>query len=129
VIVTDRLGRVLTLKSKLPPQGEQTYVIAWTRPHRMSPAQFDRWIERHNEQHAGIWLMGFHPDAEEAEGIPEVPVDIESDYAVILMQRLWLVAEASAKLATTDYYAGYDDDELADIHRRERLADVFAADR
>jgi hypothetical protein len=122
VIVTDRLGRIQTLKQKLPPQGRQTYVIAWTAPHRMTPAAFDEWVERQNEQHNGVWLMGFHPDAEDEEGIEPVPVEIESDYAVILMQRLEVVAEAAQKLLGTGYYREYSDGELADLHRRDELA-------
>lgn len=122
VILTDRLGRILTLKNKLPPQGDQTYVIAWTRPERMSPEQLERWIERHNEQHGGIWLMGFHPGAEEQDGIPAVPVEIESDYAVILMQRLETVVRAAARLAGTDYYEGYTDAEWQAIAWRGECA-------
>lgn len=127
MIVTDRLTRVITLKKKLPPQPGQTYVIAWTAPERMTPEELDRWMEKENTRHNGIWLMGFHPDAEEAEGIPEMPIEIESSYAVILMQQLSLVASAARKLKQTGYYKGYSDAELADIQQRDDLAHLHAA--
>jgi len=122
VIITEYLPRVLSIRNQIPPQGDQTYVIAWTRPERMSAAAFDQWIERHNERHQGIWLMGFHPEAEGEPGIPAVPVEIESDYAVILMQRLDTVAGASDRLKRTGYYEGYTDAEWQAIAWRDECA-------
>lgn len=123
VIVTDRLSRVASLKRKLPPQPGQTYVIAWTRPWRRSAQGFDDWIEAQNVTPSGVWLMGFHPDAEEAEGIPDVPVEIKSDYALILMQPLAMVVDAARSLAKrTNYYRGYTDAEYDEILRRDEHA-------
>jgi hypothetical protein len=125
VIVTDRLDRVASLKTDLPPEAGQTYVIAWTRPWQRSAQAFDEWIDRQNESPSGVWLMGFHPGAEEAEGIPDVPVEIESDYALILMQPLALVVNAARALATrTGYYQGYTDAEYDEILRRDEHANA-----
>jgi len=128
VIITEYLPRVLSIRNQIPPQGDQTYVVAWTRPERMSAAAFDQWIERHNERHQGIWLMGFHPDAEGEPGIPDVPVEIESDYAVILMQRLETVAGAADRLKRTGYYEGYTDGEWQAIAWRDECARRAASD-
>lgn len=122
VIVTDNLARVASLKRKLPPEPGQTYVIAWTRPWRRSAHGFDDWIETQNLTPNGVWLMGFHPEAEEAEGIPEVPVEIQSDYALILMQQILTVAQAARSLQRTDYYQGYTHAEYAEILRRDEYA-------
>lgn len=61
VIITDRLSRVSEIKRELPPQGRQTYVIAWTAPEQLSAEQLDDWIAQQNETPDGIWLMGATP--------------------------------------------------------------------
>jgi len=119
VIVTDRLGRVAQLKSELPPQGRQTYVIAWTKPEQLSAEQFDGWIAQQNEKPDGLWLMGAHPDAEGDERIPEMPqIYCEQEYAIILLQRLEVVTQASAALGGTGYYNSYSDEEIAEVSKR-----------
>jgi len=119
VIVTDRLGRVAQLKSELPPQGRQTYVIAWTEPEQLSPRQFDGWIADQNKKPNGLWLMGAHPDAEGDDRIPDMPqIYCEQDYAIILLQRLEVVTQASAALGGTGYYDSYSDDEIAEVSKR-----------
>jgi len=97
-------------------------VIAWTNPGSMTPAQLDRWMGQQNEQHNGIWLMGFHPGAEAEEGIADMPIEIESDYAVILMQRLETVVSASKVLAKSGYYQGYSNVDWQEITRRDECA-------
>lgn len=121
VIVTDRLGRVSTLKKELPPELGQTYVVAWTKPWEMTPQAFDQWIEQQNLAHRGIWAMGFHPQADEAEGIEPLPIEIESEYAVILLQRIEMVVAASEKLMGTGYYRGYSKAELEALHARAKM--------
>jgi len=119
VIITDRIGRVSEIKRELPPQGRQTYVIAWTAPEQMSAEQFDDWIAQQNEEPDGIWLMGAHPDAKDDDRIPALPdIYCDEEYAIILMQRLSVVAQASAALGGTRYYDGYSSDEIAEIGAR-----------
>lgn len=60
-----------------------------------------------------IWLMAFHPDDEpndllQTESISEnLEVDVELDYAMVFVQRLSKLHEASIKLEQTGYYNEY----------------------
>ena len=124
VIITADLGRAATLKKDIPPQGRQTYVVAWTNPSLLSAEQFDRWIEQQNTIHDGVWLMGFHPDAPDNEAIDVMSIDIDY-YAVILIQRLDVVVQAAAALGKTGYYSDYTEDELHTIYQREQANERY----
>jgi hypothetical protein len=60
-----------------------------------------------------IWLMAFHPDDEpndllETEEFTEnLDVNVNLDYAMVFVQRLSKLHEASIKLEKTDYYREY----------------------
>ena len=56
-----------------------------------------------------IWVMGFHPEDEPNELIDDGTFDQQVDtlYAMIFVQRLSKLQEASQKLAALGYYDGY----------------------
>ena len=61
-----------------------------------------------------IWLMGYHPDDEEAEFVAEdVEVEemVEEPYLMVFVQRLSKIQEAAYKLVHKGYYENYMSDE------------------
>lgn len=61
-----------------------------------------------------IWLMGYHPDDEEAEFVAEdVKVEemVDDPYLMVFIQRLSKIQEAAYKLVHKGYYENYMSDE------------------
>ena len=72
-----------------------------------------------------IWVMGFHPEDEPNELIDDGTFDQQVDtlYAMIFVQRLSKLQEASQKLAALGYYDGYTGnyslfEKRTEVHRR-----------
>jgi len=57
-----------------------------------------------------MWVMGFHPHDEESEFVQDVDFEprLETEYAMIFVQRLSKLQEAADKLDKKGYYNVYD---------------------
>jgi hypothetical protein len=78
---------------------------------------FHEYLEKLNEAiSAGmfidkdIWVMGFHPDDEEAEYLDTEDFEqvVNNDYAMIFIQRLSKIYDSSTNLKALGYYEEYD---------------------
>ena len=78
---------------------------------------FHEYLEKLNEAiSAGmfidkdIWVMGFHPDDEEAEYLDTEDFEqvVGNDYAMIFIQRLSKIYDSSTNLKALGYYKEYD---------------------
>jgi len=125
VYVTTELGDVVELKSVLPADEEQLHLFAWTDYQQITAVEFNQWIEDQNQNHFGVWLMGFHPDATENPLTPEFEGLIEDDYAIVLVQSLSKLVDASETLKKTKYYDKFPAEDMQYIHRRKEIQDAW----
>lgn len=123
--VTQDLEAVTEIKAFFPPTEDLLHIVAWTDYDNLTPRQFDEWIEKNNEQHFGVWLMGFHPDSDEDALTPEFSGLIEDDYALILVQSLGHLVRASDALRKTDYYSKFPARDMQYIQRRKEVFDAW----
>ena len=65
--------------------------------------------------------MGFHPEAEDLEEISEFEGIVEDDYALILVQSLDHLVEASNKLMRTKYYDTSCKEDMNYINKRKEV--------
>lgn len=125
VHVTYELDDVIDIKSVLSGSEEKLHLFAWVNYDEMTAAQFDEWIEEQNQNHFGVWLMGFHPNATENPLTPAFEGLIEDDYAIILVQSLNELVEASESLKKTDYYQKFPATDMQYINRRKEIRDAW----
>tara|TARA_R100000353_G_scaffold30573_3_gene25150 strand:- start:3933 stop:4529 length:597 start_codon:yes stop_codon:yes gene_type:complete len=121
----DNLDVIVELKAILNPQDLVTHICVWLNPEETSVVQFDRWIEGQNKNHFGIWMMGFHPDADDNEMTDEFEGLVEDDYGLILVQSLDHLVTASNILGRTKYYKQFPPDYLLDIQKRKEAHDAW----
>jgi hypothetical protein len=119
VHVTQDLGAVSEIKALYPPTSQTMHIVAWTEYEAMSVKEFDDWIEDQNKNHFGVWIMGFHPDAEEDETISEYEGLGADDYAILLVQSYEHLVTASDRLLRSLYYRRYSLDDMNHIHDRK----------
>ena len=80
-----------------------------------------------------IWLMGYHPDDDEAEFVTETMVVeglAEEEYSMVFVQRLSKIQEAAYKLVHKGYYSHYLNDELfcEQYAKREQFYQLLRSD-
>lgn len=125
VHVTADLSSVVDIKACFPPTEDMIHVIAWTDWDQMSPDEFTHWLSTQNQNHFGVWLMGFHPEADEDETFPTFEGNGADDYAIILVQSLAHLVEASDQLRNTPYYDQMPADDMAFINQRKETFDAW----
>lgn len=123
--VTSSLDAVIDMKACFPPTEDLLHVFAYLDHDSMSVEEFDAWIDEQNEQHFGVWIMGFHPDSAEDPMTPEYEGLGADDYAVLLVQSFSHLVEASEKLKGTGYYDNFDEADIAYIERRKEIYDAW----
>jgi len=123
--VTPDIEAVIELKALYPPTSDTMHVIAWTGFRDMTTDQFAEWLNDQNQAHFGVWMTGFHPDAEEDETIPQYSGLGADDYAIILMQSYEHLVSSSKRLLRTAYYQRYSPDDLGHINNRQEKFDAW----
>ena len=68
---------------------------------------FDTWLDSQNEDHKGIWIIGFHPEHPSDDNLDEFEGNGSPVYGMILIQPLADLSAASKKILTKGYYAKY----------------------
>jgi len=120
VQIVQFLDDLTDIKVICPPSGSDVVIFAILETDTFTPEDLQSYIDHQNQSHMGTWLMGFHPDSATDDNVPEFEVDSQDDYALVLMQNLSYLADASDRLAKTQYYQSYRDEDLAYIkHRKE----------
>jgi len=125
--VINELEEVVDIKGKLPVSGYSgaIHICCWIDYEGFTAEQLERWLAEQNENHFGVWLMGFHPDSPEAEGIQEYESDIEDDFCVILVQSLSELDDASLSLEKHGYYNNFDTDDLLYFANRRSVRNAW----
>lgn len=122
VHVTQDLEAVAEIKALFPPTSDIMHVVAWTGFEDMTVEEFDAWINNQNENHFGVWVIGFHPEAEEDEAISEYEGLGADDYAILLVQSYEHLVAASDRLLRSPYYQRYSPDDMKQIqYRKEKF--------
>ena len=121
MVVTDDLSVIDRIKSQNPPKGDEVKLIAWTGWESMTDEQFENWMEKENENHNGIWLIGFHPETEEDEQLDEYVYSDAPDYALILVQPLKHLQNTSKSLMRRGYYDLHSSEEVKQVIRRNAI--------
>lgn len=119
VHVTQDIQTVVELKATFPPTSELIHVVAWTGWDEMSPEEFSDWIDHQNRNHFNIWIMGFHPETEADERLPEFDGNGADDYALLLVQSYRHLVAGSDMLRKTRYYENYTPDDLKVLQARQ----------
>lgn len=125
VHVTPDLEAVIEMKALYPPTSDNMHIMAWTGASEMSPEEFYNWVDKQNVNHFGVWITGFHPDAEDDESIPEYNGIGADDYAIILMQSYEHLVSASNRLFRTGYYRAYTREDMNLIKDRKEKFDAW----
>lgn len=123
--VTPDINTVTEIKAFHPPTDELLHIVAWTGYDDMYPDEFDDWVHQQNQNHFGVWIMGFHPDSPEDPLTPEFSGNGADDYALLLVQSFTHLVEASASLRPTRYYSRFPADDMAYIERRKEIYDAW----
>ena len=123
--VSQHLDSVLEIKACFPPTDELMHVIAFTDWESITPEEFNAWLDEQNKQHFGVWLMGFHPEAEEDPLTPEYEGLGADDYAIIVMQSLDHLVLASEQLRKTAYYDKFPADDMSYINSRRETFNAW----
>ena len=112
--VSQDLDAVLEMKALYPPTSEHMHIFAWTEAN-----------DNQIDIHFGVWISGFHPDAEEDETIPQYKGLGADDYAIILMQSYDHLVSASDRLLRTRYYRAYSLEDMRLIKKRKEKFDAW----
>lgn len=125
VHVTPDLDSIVELKALYPPTSDTMHIIAWTNYDELTADEFGDWLGDQNRDHFGVWMTGFHPEAEDDETIPEYSGLGVDDYAIILMQSYEHLVSSSRRLLRTAYYRRYSPEDLKHIKRRQEKFDAW----
>lgn len=125
--VIDDLEEVSQIKGKMPVSGYSNtiHVCCLVEFENLSAKELENWIDKQNENHFGVWLMGFHPDSPESEGVPEYVSEIEDDFVVVLVQSLSELDDASRSLEKTGYYDRFDEEDTLYFANRRRVRNAW----
>jgi len=121
MVVTEDLGIIDRIKTHSPPKGDEVKLVAWTGWESMTEEEFDKWMQKENDNHNGIWLIGFHPNTEEDEQIDEYVYSDAPDYALILVQPLKHLQSTSKILMKKGYYGLHSKEEIKQVIRRNSI--------
>ena len=123
--VTMSLDAVVDMKACFPPTEDLLHVFAYLDYESMTPEEFNAWIDEQNEQHFGVWLMGFHPDSAEDPLTAEYEGLCDENYAIIIMQSLDHIVLASESLRKTGYYSNFPEEDMEYINARRDVFDKW----
>lgn len=109
-------NKSLIIQAEMNPQMSAEKMHADIRTMNMS-------LSKHN-----IWLIGFHPDDPE----PDFDDDsedfkslVDEPYAMIFIQRLTELDDASRALEAKRYYTRASHDEIAELYRRRQAREEY----
>ena len=105
------------------PQVGMSHIFLWPNFRDMSEDEFDDWLYEQNENNFGHWVMAFDPRADRE--FPVWQAFNQDDYAILLVQSLLEISEASANLSNTGYYRHMPDHILEHIANREVKAHAW----
>jgi len=123
--VTQDIEDIIELKALYPPTSDNMHIVAWTDYNELSVEEFGEWLHFQNIDHFGVWMTGFHPNAEGDETIPEYNGLGADDYAIILMQSYEHLVSSSRRLLRTPYYRRYSPEDLKHISERQEKFDAW----
>ena len=123
--VTPEIETVAEIKAFHPPTDELLHIVAWTNFDEMTADEFDDWVADQNENHFGVWIMGFHPDSPEDPLTPEFSGNGADDYALLLVQSYSHLIEASENLRNTAYYDKFPLEDMVYINKRKEIFDAW----
>lgn len=118
-IISD-LDECDTIKSNCPDD-DSVDVVAWTGHGKVSVNEFDDWLDHQNENHNGIWIIGFHPEHPVDESLEEFEGNGSPDYGLILIQSLKHLSESSEAIFKKGYYNNYSKQDIEHINKRNKL--------
>ena len=75
---------------------------------KLTPDAMMDFIDEQNKNHFGTWMIGMHPDSEDAE-IPVWEALNMDDWGILLVQSLYHLDNAFGVLLDTPYYRGIED--------------------
>lgn len=100
------------------PDDDSVDVVAWVG-YRMVPVdEFDNWIDKQNENHGGIWTIGFHPDHPENESLGEFEGNGSPEYGLILIQSIKHLSKSSESIFKKGYYNNYSQEDKKHVKER-----------
>ena len=100
------------------PDDDTVDVVAWRGYEKMSADEFDQWLDEQNEDHNGIWIIGFHPDHPADEALEEFEGNGAPEYGLILIQSLRHLAKSSKAIFKRGYYNNYTKPDINHIKQR-----------
>ncbi len=118
--VTSNIKDCIRIKKECPDD-DTVDVVAWTGYEKMSVEEFDQWLDEQNENHNGIWVIGFHPDHPVDESLDEFEGNGAEEYALILIQSLRHLAKSSSSIFKRGYYDNYSQPDINHIKQRNSL--------
>jgi len=121
-------------------EGKFDLILVVDLKYNKDPEAFHAYLDQINQAisdgtfiQRDVWLMGFHPDDDEAEYLESEGFEplVQEEYGLIFIQRLSKVMKASENLKRLGYYQGYgkdyDVDEIfatrEDLYRRLKNGD------
>lgn len=125
VHVSPNLDSIIEIKAVFPPTDNLLHVFAITDTENFTPEDLVDWIDEQNDQHFGVWIMGFHPDSAEDPLTPEYEGLGADDYAIVLVQSLSHLVEASEQLRKSNYYDNFPPEDMAYINHRKEIYDAW----
>ena len=117
VHVAEEISKALEVKEACPDD-DSVDVIAWTGYESMEVDDFDLWIDRQNEDHGGIWMIGFHPDHPVDDLLEEFEGNGAPEYGLILIQSLRHLSKSSQSIFKRGYYNNYSPSDIKTTQRR-----------
>lgn len=118
VFETDYLPFVLARQAFFDPESDTLEIVVWFNKEGLEIDEFNKWIDDHNEDCGGVWLMGFHPDAGDDALTPEFEGLTEKPYGLIFVQSLKHLVFASERLFKAGYYNQYPEKDMRFVLRR-----------
>lgn len=100
------------------PDDDSVDVVAWLGYQNTPVDEFDNWIDEQNDNHNGIWTIGFHPDHPEDESLEEYEGNGAPEYGLILIQSLAHLAKSSEAIFKKGYYDKYSKQDIDHIKER-----------
>ena len=128
--VTESLDAVLEVKATNPPTQDMTFLFAWTNWRSMSQDDFSDFIYEQNDNHFGVWLAAFHPEAIDSipmstgESQDEIFSEVD-DICIILMQEYDHLVKSAKQLEASGYYTNYTEAELSVLRDREEQLNAW----
>ena len=105
---TDDIQAAVEIKAISDPDLFTHVVIITDISKKLTPEAMMDFIDEQNKNHFGTWMIGMHPDSEDAE-IPVWEALNMDDWGILLVQSLYHLDNAFGVLLDTPYYRGLED--------------------